>query len=77
MDFYFLIGYRQCGLKEISIMVKYLLIERCINLTINIVGVAINLRNEKDIMNYCSLRCLVPNKHSSSRSFILLLQSFI
>ena len=77
MDFYFLIGYRQCKLKEISIRVKYLLKGGPINLTIDIVPVAINLLDGKDIKKNCSLRFLVPNKHSSSQSFILILQSFI
>ena len=61
MDFYFLIGYRQCGLKEISIRVKYLLKGRPINLATDIVAVAINLLDWKDIKNYWSLRLLVLN----------------
>ena len=40
-------------------------------------AVAINLLDGKDIKKNCCLRFLVPNKHSSSQSFILLLQSFI
>ena len=47
MNFYFLLGYRQCGLKEILIRVKYLLKGRPINLTTDIVAVAINLLMEK------------------------------
>ena len=70
MEFYFLLGYRQCGLKEISIRVKYLLKGRPINLTTDIVAVAINLLDGKDIENHWNLRFLVPNKHSSSQSFI-------
>ena len=77
MDFYFSLGYRQCGLKEIPIRVKYLLKGRRINLTTDIVAVAINLLDRKDIKNYWSLQFLVPNKHSSSQSFILLIQRFI
>ena len=50
MDFYFLVGYRQCGLKEIPIKVKYLLIARPINFTTDIV--AINLLDSKNIKNY-------------------------
>ena len=77
MDFYFLLGYRQCKLKEILIRVKYLLNGRPINLTTDIVAVVINLLNGKDIKNHYSFRFLVPNKHSSSQSFILLIQSLI
>ena len=77
MDFYFLLGYRQFGLKEIRIRVKYLLKKRLINLTTDIVAVAINLLDGKDINNHWSLLFLVPNKHSYSQSFILLIQSFI
>ena len=47
MDFYFLIGYRQCGLKEIPIRVKYLLKGRPMNLAIDIVAVAIILLDKK------------------------------
>ena len=77
MDFYFLLGYRQFKLKEILIRVKYLLNGRPINLTTDIVAVVINLLNGKDIKNHYSFRFLVPNKHSSSQSFILLIQSLI
>ena len=77
MDFYFLIGYRRCGLKEIPIRVKYLLTGRSINLATDNVAVTINLLDGKDNKNYWSLRLLVPNSHSSNQSFILLLQHFI
>ena len=77
MDFYFLIGYRQFGLIEISIRVKYTLKGRPINLTTDIVALAIDLLDGKDIKNHWNLRVSVPNKHSSSQSFILLLESFI
>ena len=77
MDFYFLIGYRQCGLNEIPIRVKNTLKGRPINLTTDIVSLAIDLLDGKLIKNHWSLRVLVPNKHSSSQSFILLLDSFI
>ena len=77
MDFYFLINYRQCGLNEIPIKVKYTLKGRPINLTTDIVALAIDLLNGKDIKNHWNLRVSVPNKHSSSQSFILLLESFI
>ena len=77
MDFYFLIGYRQCGLNEIPIRVKYTLNGRPINLTTDIVALAIDLLDGKLCKNLWSLRVLVPNKHSSSQSFILLLESFI
>ena len=52
MDFYFLIGYRQCGLKEISIWVKYILSGRSINLTNDILALAIVLHDGKDIENH-------------------------
>ena len=77
MDFYFLIGYRQCGLNEIPIRVKYTLKGRSINFTTDIVALAIDLLDGKDIKNHWNLRVLVTNKHSSSQSFILLLESFI
>ena len=77
MYFYFLIGYRQCGLNEIPIRVKYILKGRPINLTTDIVALAIDLLDGKLIKNHWSLRVLVPNKHSLSQSFILLLESFI
>ena len=76
MDFYFLIGYRQCGLNEIPIRVKYTLKGRPFNLT-DIVAFAIDLLDGINIKNHWNLRILVPNKHSSSQSFILLLESFI
>ena len=77
MDFYFLIGYRQCGLNEIPIRVKYILKGPPINFATDIVALAIDLLDGKLIKNYWSLRLLVPNKHSSSQSFILLLENFI
>ena len=77
MEFYFLIGYRQFGVKEIPIRVKYLLKGRTINLGTDNVAVAISLLDGKDIKNDWSLRLLVPNKHSSNQSFISLLQNFI
>ena len=77
MDFYFLIGYRQCGLDEISIRVKYTLKGITINFKTDIVVLAIDLLDGKDIMNHWNLRVLVSNKHSLSQSFILLLESFI
>ena len=77
MNFYFLIGYRQCRLNEIPIRVKYTLKGRRINLTTDIVALAIDLLDGKDIKNYWNLCVLVPNKDSSSQSFILLLESFI
>ena len=52
MDFYFLIGYRQCKLNEIPIRVKYTLKERPINLTTDIVALAIDLLDKKDIKNH-------------------------
>ena len=66
MDFYFLIGYRQCGLNEIPIRVKYILHKRPINLTTDIVALAIDLLDGKFVKNHWSLRLLVPNKHSSN-----------
>ena len=77
MEFYFLIGYRQCKLNEIQIRVKYILKGRPINLKTEIVVFGIDLLNGKDIKNYWNLRVLVPNKHSLRQSSILLLQSFI
>ena len=77
MDFYILISYCQCGLKEIPIRLKYLHKGRPINNTNNIVAVAINLLDGKDIKKNCCLRFLVSNKHFSCQSFILLLQSYI
>ena len=77
MDFYVLIGYRLCGLNEIPIRVKYTLTRRPINLTTDIVALAIDLLDGKDIKNHWNLFVLVPNKHSSSQSFIILLESFI
>ena len=56
---------------------KYTLKGRPINLTTDIVALAIDLLDGKDIKNHWNLRVLVPNKHSLSQSFILLLESFI
>ena len=56
---------------------KYILKGRPINLTTDIVGFAIDLLDGKLIKNHWSLRVLVPNKHSLSQSFILLLERFI
>ena len=61
MDFYFLIGYRQCGLNEISIRMKYILKGHLINCTTDIVALAIDLLDGKDIKNHWNLRVLVPN----------------
>ena len=66
MDFYFLISYRQCGLKEILIRVKLILKGRPINVTTDIVVVAIDLLDGQYIKNHLCLRFLVPNKHSSN-----------
>ena len=71
MDLYFLIDYRQCGVNEILIKVKYTLKLRPINLTTDIVALAIDLLDGKYIKNHWNLRVLVPNKHSSSQSFII------
>ena len=70
MDFYFLIGFRQCGLNEVPIRVKYILNGRPIYLTTDIVALAIDLLDGKLVKNHWSLRVLVFNKHSSSQSFI-------
>ena len=56
---------------------KYTLQGRSINLTTDIVALAIDLLNGKDIKNHWNISDLVPNKHSSSQSFILLLENFI
>ena len=71
MDFYFLIGYRQCGLNEIPIRVKYILKGRPIDFTTDIVAFAIDLFDGKNIKNHWNLCVLIPNKHSLSQSFIL------
>ena len=77
MDFYCLLGYRQCGLIKILIRMKYPPTGRPINLTTDIVVLAIDMLDWKDIKNHWNLRVLVFNKHSSSQSFIVLLDSFI
>ena len=77
MDFYFLIGYRNSELNKIPIWVKYTLNGRPINLTTDIVALAIDLLDRKDINDHWNLRVLVSNKHSLSQSFILFLESFI
>ena len=59
MDFYFLFGYRKCGLNEIQIRVKYTLKKRPINLTTDIVALSIDLIDKKDIKNHWNLRVLV------------------
>ena len=56
---------------------KYILTGRSINFTTDIVALAIDHLDEKDIKNHWNIRVLVPNKHSSSQSFILVLESFI
>ena len=43
MDFYFLICYRQCGLNEIPIRVKYIIKGRPINFATDIVALAVDL----------------------------------
>ena len=75
MKFYFLIGYRECKLNEILIRGNYILIGLPINLTTDIVPLVIDLLDGKDIKNHWNLRVSVPNKHSSSKSLILLLVS--
>ena len=77
MDLYFLIGYRQCGVNEIPIRVKYKLKKRPIYLTTDIVALAVDLLDGKNIKNHWNLRVLFSNKHSSSQSFIILLERFI
>ena len=77
MDFHFLIGYRQCGVEDIPIKVKYIIKGRQINFTTNIVAVAIDLLDGKLIKNHWCLRLLVPIRYSSSQAFILFVQSFI
>ena len=47
MDCYFLIGYRQSGLKDILIRVKYILKGGSINLTTDIEALAIDLLDEQ------------------------------
>ena len=56
---------------------KYILQGRSINFTTDIVALAINLLDRKNIKNHCNIRVLVSNKHSSSQSFILVLVSYI
>ena len=54
MDFYYLIGYRQCGLNEIPIRVKYILKGRSINFTTDILAMAIYLLDGKFVKNHWS-----------------------
>ena len=56
---------------------KYILKGRPINFTTNILALAIDLLDGKDIKNHWNLRVLVPNKNSSTQLFILSLESFI
>ena len=69
MDFYFVIGYRQCGLKEIPISIKSILQKRLINVSTDIVAVVNDLLDGKDIIYQWCLRILVPNNHLSNQSF--------
>ena len=64
-------------LNEIPIRVKYTINGRPINLTTDIVALGIDLLDGKDMTNNWNLRVFVPNKHSLSQSFIILLESFI
>ena len=52
MDLYFLLYYRQYGMKENPIRVKYLIKGRPINLTTDIVALTINRLDGKDIKNH-------------------------
>ena len=63
--------------KKIPIRVKYILTGRPINVTTDIVAIAIDLLDGKNIKNHWCLHLLDFNKHSSNQSFILLLQSLI
>ena len=56
---------------------KYSLTGRSINLTTDIVALAIDLLDGQDIKNHWNLHVLVANELSASQSFILLLESFI
>ena len=62
IDFYFLIGYRQCGLNEFSIKVKYILELRPINFSTEIMALAIDLLDKNNIKNHWNFSVLVPNK---------------
>ncbi len=77
MEFKFTIGYRQSGLDNIAIKVKYILKGRQINFSTVINAVSIDLIDGNDIKNHWILWLLVPVHHSSSQYFILFLERFI
>ena len=56
---------------------KYTLEGRPFNLTTDILALAIDLLDGQNIKNHWNLSVLVSKKHSSSQSFILLLESVI
>ena len=56
---------------------KYILIERPINIIRNIVAVTIDVHDNINIYNHLCLLNLVSNKHYSNESLIELLHSFI
>lgn len=76
MVFYFRIGNRQYGVKEVPINVKYTLKGRQINFSTDIIAVGIVLLDGNVIKNHWCLRLLIPFHYSSSQSF-LFLESFI
>ena len=64
MEFKFTIGYRQTGVDNIAIKVKYILNGRQINFSTVINAVSIDLIDGNDIKNYWFLSLLVPVHHS-------------
>ena len=66
MEFKFTIGYRQSGVDNIAIKVKYILKSRQINFSTVINAVSIDLIDGNDIKNHWFLWLLVPVNHSTS-----------
>ena len=77
MEFKFTIGYRQSGVDNIAIRVKYILKSRQINYSTVINAVSIDLIDGNDINNHWVLWLLVPVHYSSSQYFRLFLERFI
>ena len=77
MEFKFTIGYRQSGVDNIAIKVKYILKCRQINFSTVINAVSIDLIDGNDIINHWVLWLLVPVHHSSSQYFRLFWERFI
>ena len=77
MKFKFTIGYRQSGVDNIAIKVKYIIKRSQIHFSTVINAVSIDLIDGNDIKNHWFLWLLVPVHHSSSQYFILFLERFI